>query len=74
LAGNKAAVFSDCDSVSAFRKTNGFTTTESALDCPMLSAANSIKITEKQIFMHCIKGSFDCKFTAWSTPYFINVF
>jgi hypothetical protein len=31
----------------------------------MLSAANSKKITEKQIFMHCIKAAFVCKFTAW---------
>lgn len=68
MAGKKAAVLTGCDNVSAFRETNGFTTTESDWNCPMLSAANSKKITEKQIFMHCIKGSFDCKFTARIAP------
>jgi hypothetical protein len=64
LAGNKAAVLTGCGSESVFIEIDEPATTESARDCPMLSAANSKKITEKQIFMHRIKGGFVCKFTA----------
>jgi hypothetical protein len=64
LAGKKAAVLTGCGSESVFIKPDDATITESALDCPMLSAANNKKNTEKQIFMHCIKGGFVCKFTA----------
>lgn len=64
MAGRKAAVLTGCDRESNLATNPEFLITESAPDCPMHSAVNSKKKTEKQIFMHCIKGGFVCKFTA----------